>query len=237
MDNILEIKNYRKRYNKNKNYAVDDVSFQVKENEIVGLLGHNGAGKTTLIKSIVGLLSFNEGSISISSFDVLKDSINAKKLVGYVDDSHITLEKMSGYEYLSFIANIYKVKKEDFNSRLKELDEYFSLGKDIYKIIESYSHGMKQKIAIMASLIHYPKLWILDEPTSGLDPSIVESLLEYMFKFKKDNGSILFSSHNLNYVIKVCDRIIVLNNGKIVKESDSKEDFKYEELEQFFKKE
>ncbi|MDR2822298.1 MAG: ABC transporter ATP-binding protein [Acholeplasmatales bacterium] len=228
----LIIDKYKKKYTKDGPYVVDNISFSVHEKEIVGLLGHNGAGKSTIIKSIVGILNFDSGRILLDDIDLLDNPIMFKKEIGYVSDNHLTFEKMTGYEYLKFIANIFKVSKNDFLNEFEKLENIFNLGSSLESPILFYSHGMKQKISIMASLIHKPKFWILDEPTNGLDPEIFQKLITFIMNYKNEGNSILFSSHNLEMVSKICDRVILIENGSIVKEVIGTD--KFSEIDLFF---
>lgn len=233
---ILKVKDLHKSYNKSKTYAVKNVSFEIHEKEIVGLVGKNGAGKSTIIKSITGILPFEQGEISICNFNVNTSPINAKFNLGFVPDVCNAYDKMTGMEYLNFIADIFGVNKKEREIRFKELQENFPLGESIHKLISSYSHGMKQKISIMASLVSYPKLWILDEPITGLDPQTYTNLLNYMKDYASKGNAILFSSHNLDVVEKICNRTIIINNGNKVADLNIKEFMKTSKipLEQYF---
>lgn len=211
---VLKIDNLRKTYNRGNIWAVDGVSFQVNEKEIVGIIGKNGAGKSTILKSITGVIPFEEGNIYIAGFDVKTDAINAKKQLGYVPDVCNVFDKMTGLEYFNFVADIFNVSKAEREAKLSEFQNVFELGDSIHKAISSYSHGMKQKISIMASLVGSPKLWILDEPTTGLDAQTCANLLNFMQDYAKKGNAVLFSSHNLSNVQKICNRVIVINNGK-----------------------
>lgn len=215
---VLEVLNLNKSYNKGKSLTVKNVNFQVKESEIVGLVGKNGAGKSTIIKSITGVLPFDSGKITIAGYDITQDSINAKKHLGYVPDVCNAFDKMTGMEYLNFVADIFGVDRKKREEKIKEFQEHFSLGESIHKLISSYSHGMRQKISIMASLMSSPKLWILDEPTTGLDPLTTSNLLKYISNYAKKGNAVMFSSHNLDVVKRVCDRVIVIKKGNLIEE-------------------
>jgi len=232
---ILNVSNLKKTYNKGKTYASNNISFQVKSNDIIGLVGKNGAGKSTIIKSITGVLPFEEGEISIMNFDIKDNAIEAKKHLGYVPDVSNAFDKMTGMEYLNFVADIFNIDKNAREEKVAEFQQHFSLGESIHKLISSYSHGMKQKISLMASLISSPKLWILDEPTTGLDPQTTSSLLKFIENYAKKGNAVLFSSHNLDIVQKICNRAIIINNGNIVAnlnidELEKSNDFELEEL-------
>jgi len=233
---ILKINGLKKSYNKGKTFASDNISFDVKAGEIVGLVGKNGAGKSTIIKSVTGIMPFDAGEISICGYGVKYEPIGSKKNLGYVPDVCNAFDKMTGMEYLNFVADIFKVKKEDRIKRIEEFQKCFPLGDSINKAISSYSHGMKQKISIMSSLISHPKFWILDEPITGLDTQTSLNLLDYMKNYAREGNAVLFSSHNLDIVQKICDRAIIINNGKLVAnlnidELEKTSDF---ELEKYF---
>lgn len=215
-DVVLKVDGLYKSYNKEKSYYVKDVNFEIKSGQIVGLVGKNGAGKSTIIKSITGILPFEKGSINIMGHNIKESPLLAKQNVGFVPDVCYAFSQMTGLEYINFIADIFGVSKKDREQRLNKMLEFFPLGQSIHKLIASYSHGMKQKVSIMASLISNPKLWILDEPITGLDPQTSFNLIEYMKNYAKEGNAVLFSSHNLDIVEKLCDSAIVINNGKEV---------------------
>ena len=213
---ILKVAGLHKSYNNEKSYYVKDINFEIEGGKIVGLVGKNGVGKSTIIKSITGILPFEKGNIQIMNCDIKTNSINAKKHLGFVPDVCYAFSQMTGVEYINFVADIFGVSKSDREERLNRMMEYFPLGQSMHKLISSYSHGMKQKISIMSSLISYPKLWILDEPITGLDPQTSFNLIEFMKDYAKDGNAVLFSSHNLDIVEKICDSAIVINCGKEV---------------------
>lgn len=233
---VLKVNALKKSYNKGKTFASNNISFDVKEGEIVGLVGKNGAGKSTIIKSITGIMPFDEGTISICGYDVKYEPIGSKSSLGYVPDVCNAFDKMTGMEYINFVADIFKVSKQDREARIEKFQQCFPLGESINKSIASYSHGMKQKISIMSSLISKPKLWILDEPITGLDTQTTLNVLDYMKEYAKEGNAVLFSSHNLDIVQKICDRAIIINNGNLVAnlnidELEKASDF---ELEKYF---
>lgn len=217
---LLQVKNLFKKYNQKSDYTINDISLYGNSGEIVGIVGHNGAGKSTTIKSIVGIHPYEKGEISICGFNLQKDPIEAKANFGYVSDEFYLLEKMTGIEYVNFMADIYKVSVEDRKERIENFESMFKLGDAIYKEISSYSHGMKQKIAIMGALIHNPKVFILDEPMTGLDPKMANELKKFFVKHSKNGNLVLFSSHNLDVVEDLCDRAYVINQGKLIEEID-----------------
>ena len=210
---MLNVSHLSKRYSGKTVKAVDDLSFQTKEGEIFGLLGLNGAGKSTTFKCIAGILPFDEGKIEICGFDVVKDEIKAKRNFAFIPDNHAVFEGLTGREYINFMADIYEVSESDRNERVARFCEMFEFEKYLDSQIRSYSHGMKQKIAIMGGIIHYPKLWILDEPLLGLDPLSIRQVQDFMRDYVKGGNTIVFSSHILDTVDKLCDRILVIDGG------------------------
>lgn len=212
----LEVKSLSKKYSAKANLAVSNVSFSCERGQIVGLLGANGAGKSTSLKCITGMIPLTEGEILICGKNISSSPIEAKRHFSFVTDNHATFVKMTGLQYLSFMADVYKVSKEDRMARYEELERVFQLGDAVKKLISNYSHGMKQKICMMASLIHEPDLWILDEPMVGLDPRTQNSVINFMHKYAKKGKTILFSSHNLDVVRRICDRVVIINKGELV---------------------
>lgn len=212
---MLKITNLTKDYGSKK--AIDSINLEVKKGEIFGFIGHNGAGKTTTIKSIVGIQSFDSGSILIDGVDILKDDLKCKKMIAYIPDNPDIYENMKGIDYLNFIADMYEV---DENLRENLIDKYakkFEIYENLNEPVSSYSHGMKQKLVIISALIHEPKLLILDEPFVGLDPKASFAVKEIMKELTKSGTSIFFSSHVLEVVEKLCDRVGIIKNGKILK--------------------
>ncbi len=210
----MRIEGLWKKYSKKADYAVEDVSFSCYAGEIVGLLGHNGAGKSTTLKCLEGMLPFDKGTITIAGHDVRKEPLLAKAQMGFVTDNHAVFVKMTGMQYLSFMADVYKVPTALRAKRIEELQEIFNLGEAVYNLISSYSHGMRQKICMMGSLMHSPKLWILDEPMTGLDPRTMHAVQEFMRAYAKAGNCIIFSSHALAAVAKLCDRVVVISKGR-----------------------
>jgi len=213
---MLKIQSISKAYNKGAVKAVDDVSLEVKSGEIFGFLGPNGAGKTTTIKMIVGLLKPDSGNISIDDVDNQKDSLITKKLISYVPDNPEVYDRLKGIEYLNFIADMYGVSKEERIERANKYLEIFELKDAVNDLINSYSHGMKQKIALIAALLHDPQLFILDEPMVGLDPKSAFKLKEIMRERCNEGKAVFFSTHVLEVAEKLCDRIAIIKKGKIV---------------------
>lgn len=213
---MLKIENLSKTYSSGSVKAVDNINFEVKPGEIFGFLGPNGAGKTTTIKMIVGLLKPESGRVLIKDVDNQKDIIKAKKQISYVPDNPEVFDRLKGIEYLNFIADVYNVSIDDKKKRLKEYLEIFSLEHAVNDMISSYSHGMKQKIVLIGALLHEPDLFILDEPMVGLDPKSSFKLKEIMRKRCDEGKSVFFSTHVLEVAEKICDRIAIINNGKII---------------------
>lgn len=220
---LIEVKNLYKRYSAKSNYAIEDISLYGLGGEIIGILGHNGAGKSTMIKCVTGMHGYNEGSIKIAGYDLATEPINAKRNFGYVSDEFALFEKMTGLEYVNFMADIYSISKEDRKARVEKFQKMFALGESIHNPISSYSHGMKQKIAIMGALIHNPAVFILDEPMIGLDPHTANALKEYFCKHSQEGNLVFFSSHNLDVVQKLCHRVYIIDKGKILEEINVKE--------------
>ena len=212
-----------KTYALNKVKAVDDLSLHARAGEIYGFIGPNGAGKTTVIKSLCGIIPFKSGSISIAGTDLKSNPIRAKRNIGYVSDSHVVYDKLTGKEYVNFLADMYGVSLQDRNCRVDQMLELFKMKDNYNAPINSYSHGMKQKISIMGALIHNPKLWVLDEPMTGLDPASSYELKQLMREHCKAGNTVFFSTHVLEVAEKLCDKIAIINNGSIVLEGNMDE--------------
>ena len=220
---VVKVSGLYKKYSKNADYAIENVTFNCYEGEIVGLLGHNGAGKSTTLKCIEGMLPFSRGEISIAGYDIQKEPIKAKLNMGFVTDNHAVFIKMTGIQYLSFMADAYNVPMDVRAERLKKLEEIFNLGSAVNNLISSYSHGMRQKICMMGSPIHMPKLWILDEPMTGLDPRTMRAVQDFMHEYAAMGNCIIFSSHALNKVASICDRVVLIRKGKQISDLNVKE--------------
>lgn len=233
---MLEISNLSKKYKNSKFYSVRNLSFTLKEGEIFGFLGKNGAGKSTTIKCITGILPFEEGKIKVCGYDISKNPIEAKLNIGYVPDNHAVYENLTGREYVNYMGNIYRVSKEDIEERTEKFARLFSMEHAMDNQIRSYSHGMHQKICIIAALIHNPKFWVLDEPLMGLDPQSTFEIREYMKEHKKLGNTVFFSSHNIDMVEKLCDRVAIMNKGQLMEIIDVKKFLKESEvpLEEYF---
>ena len=233
---MLEINNLSKRYKNSKFYSVKNLSFTLKEGEIFGFLGKNGAGKSTTIKCITGILPFEEGTIKVCGYDIAKNPIEAKLNIGYVPDNHAVYENLTGREYVNYMGNIYRVPKEEIVERTNKFAKLFSMEHAIDNQIRSYSHGMHQKICIIAALIHNPKFWVLDEPLMGLDPQSTFEIRQYMKEHKKLGNTVFFSSHNIDMVEKLCDRVAIMNRGQLMEIIDVKKFMKESKvpLEEYF---
>lgn len=212
---MIEIKNISKEYKKNKK-VINDVNLEIKDGEIFGFLGPNGAGKTTTIKMITGILEIDEGDILIDGKSIKKEPIEAKKRMGLVPDNPDVFLKLKGIEYLNFMADIYGVSTEDRIKRIKELAEKFEIINVLNNKIESYSHGMRQKLIIIGVLLHNPKNWILDEPMTGLDPKSSYELKKMMREHADKHNTVFFSTHILDVAERLCDRIGIIDKGKLL---------------------
>lgn len=230
----LSIKDVHKSYGKKE--VVKGVSFNVNKGEIYGYIGKNGVGKSTLIDCIVGLKDFNSGDIEIFGKSIKNNAVEAKSIFGYVPSEPTCYKMMSGREYLEFIASCYDLTQEAFEDNVKYLQEKFSLpDEDLDRRISDYSHGMQQKVCLMASLIHNPKLWILDEPTVGLDIMVYEVLLKMFKDYARAGNTVLITSHNLDLVSAICDKVAIVNNGVIAAQLDfKKEPYKRKDLKRIF---
>jgi len=213
---MISIRNVSKSYNRGTVKAVDNLNLNVEKGEIFGFLGPNGAGKTTTIKMMTGLLNPDEGIIEINGTDIRKNPIKAKENIGYVPDNPNLYERLTGTEYLNFMADVYRVPAKDRRERIEYFLEMFGLKDAASDLIKSYSHGMKQKIAITGALIHDPAVWILDEPMVGLDPKSSHLLKEQMRKHCSKGNTVFFSTHILEVAEKLCDRIGIIHKGKLI---------------------
>lgn len=212
---MITIKNVSKSYNGHIK-AVDGLSLTIKPGEIFGFLGPNGAGKTTTIKMITGITKPDQGTIHINGKEIQEAPVSAKKEFGFVPDNPNVFLRLKGIEYLNFMAEAYNVKKELRIERIQRLSQRFSMTKALSDQINSYSHGMRQKIVIMGVLIHSPNVWILDEPMTGLDPKASHLLKAMMKEHTAQNKSVFFSTHVLEVAEKICDRVAIINQGKIL---------------------
>ena len=213
---MIEFKDVSKSYIKDKK-SVDSLNFSVQDGEIFGFLGPNGAGKTTTIKMLTGILDIDfGGDILIDGKSIKNNPLEAKKQFGYIPDSPDMFLKLKGIEYLNFIADVYEISKEDRKERIENLAKKFKIYDDLDSRMESYSHGMRQKLMIISVLLHNPKNWILDEPMTGLDPKSAFDLKEMMKVHAKNGNTVFFSTHVLEVAEKLCDRIGIINKGKLL---------------------
>lgn len=229
---MLRIENLTKKFGDKK--AVDSLSLHIEPGEIYGFIGHNGAGKTTTIKSIVGILKFDEGEILVDGMSVKENPIECKKKIAYIPDNPDLYEFMTGISYLNFIADIYNVSSQDRTERIKKYGDLLELTDDLAQPISAYSHGMKQKLAIISAWIHNPKLIIMDEPFVGLDPKSSHILKEMMREVCDKGGAIFFSTHVLEVAEKLCDKIAIIKNGQLIKSGTMEEVKGDESLEAVF---
>ena len=213
---MLKITNLTKSYNKGAVKAVDNINLEVKPGEIFGFLGPNGAGKTTTINMIVGLLKPDEGEILVDDIDVGKESLKAKSVISFVPDNPEIYTKLNGIEYLNFIGDVFEVSVDKRKERIEYYSKMFNINDALDDIVESYSRGMRQKLALTAALISDPSLFILDEPMVGLDPKSSFNLKEVMRKTCDNGGSVFFSTHVMEVAENICDRIAIINKGKII---------------------
>ena len=212
---MLQINNFSKSYN-NEVKAVDNLTLEVNAGEIFGFIGHNGAGKTTTIKATVGVLDFNEGEILLDGLSIKEDPINFKKQVAYIPDNPSVYNNLTGMQYLNFIVNIYQVEDENINETIIKYASEFELTKELNNEINTYSHGMKQKLLLISAFIRNPKLLILDEPFTGLDPNATFKMKELMRKLADQGSIIFFSTHILEVAEKFCDTVGIIRKGKLV---------------------
>ena len=212
---MIKIQNVSKSYKKG-NKVIENLNLEIKDGEIFGFIGQNGAGKTTTIKMITGILEIDEGDIFIDGKSITKEPVEAKKQFGLVPDSPDMFLKFSGIEYLNFIADCYNVSQEDRTKSIEKLSKEFEIYDELENKIESYSHGMRQKIVIIGVLLHNPKNWILDEPITGLDPKSSFDLKGLMKEHAGKENTVFFSTHILEIAEKLCDRIAIINKGKII---------------------
>ncbi len=218
---MLKIEHLTKVYGDKK--AVDDLSLHIAPGEIYGFIGHNGAGKTTTLKSTVGILQFDEGEITINGISIKENPLECKKQIAYIPDNPDIYEYMTGIKYLNFIADIFGVSQKDREERIKKYSDMFGLTADLAQPVAAYSHGMKQKLAIISAWIHEPKLVIMDEPFVGLDPSAAHQLKGMMRDICVRGGAIFFSTHVLEVAEKLCDKVAIIKQGKLIRSGTMEE--------------
>jgi ABC-2 type transport system ATP-binding protein len=213
---MLSVTNLWKRYTGASADSLKGVTFSIEDGDILGLIGLNGAGKSTLIKSITGVFSFNRGDVFIDGVDMKANPIEAKKLIGFVPDDHSIYENLTGREYCNFIADIYGVSVSDRNTVIDKYVPLFRLDNAFDSVISSYSHGMKQKICLIGSLVHSPKIWILDEPMVGLDPQSMRAVKSSIADYVNIGHNVIFSSHDIPTAQKICNKIAIIHNGELL---------------------
>ena len=233
---MIEVKNVTKIFNET-NKAIDNISFEVKPGEIVGFIGPNGSGKTTTLKLLTGIYQKDQGTIKVAGYDIDKEPLEAKKNIGYISDSPDMFLRLKGIEFLNLIADIYEVSTTKRKERIKELTKAFGLEDILDSEMISYSHGMRQKMMVIAALIHEPDVWILDEPLIGLDPESAHQLKEMMKSHAKKGHAVLFSTHVLEVAEKLCDRVLIIKEGKLIYQGtlkDLKKKYTKKDLEEIF---
>ena len=229
---MLNIKNLTKTYGEKK--AVDDLTLHIAPGEIYGFIGHNGAGKTTTLKSVAGILRFDAGEIRIDGTSIRTDPLACKRKLAYIPDNPDLYDYMTGIQYLNFIANIFGVSAADRQVRIRELAERFELTNDLAQPIAAYSHGMKQKLAIISAWLHAPQLVVMDEPFVGLDPKAAHLLKGMMRELCDRGGAIFFSTHVLEVAEKLCDKVAILRAGKLIRSGTMDEVKGDDSLEEVF---
>jgi ABC-2 type transport system ATP-binding protein len=229
---MLEIERLTKTYGEKK--AVDDLSLHILPGEIFGFIGHNGAGKSTTIKSAVGILKYDEGTITIRGKNLMDDPVACKRDLAYIPDNPDMYEFMSGIKYLNFIADVFAIPAAERQEKIRKYADLFELTQDLAQPISAYSHGMKQKLAVIAAWLHDPKLIVMDEPFVGLDPKASHLLKEMMREHCNKGGAIFFSTHVLEVAEKLCDKVAIIKQGKLVKVGTMEEVKGDESLEEVF---
>lgn len=219
---MLEIKNLTKQYKGGKK-AVKDLSITIEAGDIYGFIGHNGAGKTTTIKCVAGIIDFDEGEIKIDGHSIKEEAKLCKSMIAYIPDNPDLYEHLTGIQYLNFIADIFMVSAEERKERIGRYADAFEITENLGDLISSYSHGMKQKVAVISALIHEPKLMILDEPFVGLDPKAAFTLKNVMHELCERGGAIFFSTHVLDVAEKLCNKVAIIRNGELMDAGNTSE--------------
>ena len=230
---MLEIKHYSKSYGEGKK-AADDVTLTVESGDIYGFIGHNGAGKSTTIRAVVGVLDFDEGEILIDGHSVKDEPMECKKITAYIPDNADLYENLTGIQYLNFVADVFDISAADREEKIKKYADLFEITEALGDQISSYSHGMKQKVAIISALIHDPKLLVLDEPFVGLDPKATFTLKEIMHEMCDRGTAIFFSTHVLDVAEKLCNKVAIIKKGKIIASGTMEELTEGQSLEEAF---
>lgn len=230
---MLEIQNLSKTYSGGK-AAVSHLSLNIEAGDIYGFIGHNGAGKTTTIKCVVGILDFEEGEILIEGHSIKKEPLKCKSLLAYIPDNPDLYEHLTGIQYLDFISDIFGISREERTAVIEKYANAFEITNALGDLISSYSHGMKQKLAVISALVHHPKLLILDEPFVGLDPQAALTLKNIMRELCREGGAIFFSTHVLDVAEKLCNKVAIIKNGSLVTAGKTEELTHGESLESVF---
>ena len=230
---MLEIRHYSKSYGGGKK-AADDVSLTVESGDIYGFIGHNGAGKSTTIRAVVGVLDFTEGEIFIDGHSVKNEPMACKRVTAYIPDNPDLYENLTGIQYLNFVADIFALDASERETRIRKYGDIFEITGDLGDLIGAYSHGMKQKLAIISALIHKPKLLVLDEPFVGLDPKATFTLKEIMHEMCAEGTAIFFSTHVLDVAEKLCNKVAIIKRGKIIASGTMEELTEGHSLEEAF---
>ena len=229
---MLDIQHLTKTYGEKK--AVDDLSLHIAPGEIYGFIGHNGAGKTTTLKSVVGILQFDQGEITIGGKSIKTDPLACKRLLAYIPDNPDLYDYMTGIKYLNFIADVFGVDAQTRRERIRAYADTFELTGDLAQPIAAYSHGMKQKLAIIAAWLHAPRLIVMDEPFVGLDPKAAHTLKGMMRQVCDNGGAIFFSTHVLEVAEKLCDKVAIIKGGRLIRSGTMEEVKGDDSLEQVF---
>ena len=229
---MLRIEKLTKTYGSKK--AVDNLSLHIRRGEIYGFIGHNGAGKTTTLKSVAGILDFDEGEILIDGKSIRKSPVECKRMIAYIPDNPDLYDFMSGIKYLNFIADVFGVSAAARQERIRDLAERFKLTADLAQPIASYSHGMKQKLALISAFLHEPRLILMDEPFVGLDPTASHLLKQMMRELCDRGGAIFFSTHVLEVAEKLCDKVAIIKNGRLIRSGTMEEVKGDDSLEEVF---
>lgn len=232
-EKILEIKNFSKEYSKGKK-VVEDINLIVQQGDIYGFIGHNGAGKTTTIRALVGVMDFQQGEIIIDGQSIKKNPVLCKSKMAYIPDNPDLYDYITGIQYLNYMGNIYRVPLDILRKRIIKYASVFEITKSLGDLISSYSHGMKQKLALIGALIHEPKLLVLDEPFVGLDPEASFRLKEIMKELCNNGGAIFFSTHVLDVAEKLCNKIAIIKNGKLILAGETNKIIGEKSLESIF---
>lgn len=230
---MLEIRHYSKTYGGGKK-AADDVTLSVESGDICGFIGHNGAGKSTTIRAVVGVLDFTEGEIFIDGHSVKDEPLACKKVTAYIPDNPDLYENLTGIKFLNFVADVFELSAFDREERIKKYADLFEITDALGDLISSYSHGMKQKVAIISALIHKPKLLVLDEPFVGLDPKAAYILKEIMHEMCREGTAIFFSTHVLDVAEKLCNKVAIIKHGRIIASGTMEELTEGHSLEEAF---